>query len=489
MDPVIAERILRERRKREQHASLLDTLYPKQRAFVEDPAHFKALFGDRRAGKSQAVGYYLFHTALTHPGTTSLYLGLFRHSVRGIMNKDIFQQINQRYQLGAKWHDTFGEWQFPNGSIVRLRGADANSQSIHSLVGQKYQLVILDEASKYRHDLNELVGLMVPAMGDNLGTIVLSGTPSNIVKSLFYDVTSGTKATAWAVHKLTWRENTARAKDFKKMHDTYLLANPGYEETPQYKQEWLGQWVIETGALVYRYNPDKNLIEELPKPKGEYTYVLAIDLGFRDQTSLAVVAYHPNDPCLYVLRIIAESGLLPSEVAHRVRALWKAPHLNCNGPYPFVRMVCDTGGLGLAIVEEMKQRYQLPLEPAEKIGKKGVIDVFNADMMTSRIRLLPEAREVIDQWETLIWDERKRAHNPPQFVEDPKMPNDMADSILYAWRACRNYHVLPNPEPELDPRSEAGSRALFFKQFQLQNSKPDGWIDEYFSNYNVDGNR
>jgi len=464
---IIAQRARRQTRAQE----LLGACFPEQRAFLLDPARLKAEFCTRRAGKSFAIGLYLFLAASSHPFSSSLYLGLTRATATGIMNKDILRPINERFRLGAKWKEHHSRWELPNGSYIYLRGADANAYEIAKVLGQKYRVAVLDEASKYRYVVRDMVyGSLLPAMGDDLGTVILSGVPSNITTGLFYDVTTG-KEPGWSVHRWTWKDNVFKRMNVQRAHDELVAANPAIVETPLYKQEWLGQWVVDTSALVYKYREDLNTVAALPRPKSEYTWGLCIDLGYTAPTALAILAYHPNDPCLYVVEAIKRAGLIISDVAEIVRGLWSAPHMGLSGPYPFAFMVADAADL--QGVEEMRQRHHLPLEAAKKQGKHGVITVLNSDLQTGRVKVLPAAMAVTEEWGALIWDERKLAAMPPRWEEDARFDNHLSDAVLYGWRRARSYDAEPAPSPAPERSSEAWA-AQHLEDLLARRSHPGG---------------
>lgn len=445
------------------HASRLDRLrvamldacagIPQQLAAILDPSQLKAFICTRRAGKSWAIGILLFMTAVLFPGCSCLYLGLTKDSAIGTMNKDILRVLNDRFMLGAVWKESDRLWRFPNGSLVYLRGADANAYEISKVVGQKYRLAVLDEASKYRYNIHAMVyGSLLPAMGDDVGTIVLSGTPSNITAGLFFNVTKdgAGQHLGWSVHRWTWQDNVHKRDNIRQTHDKLVADNPLVTTTPLYKQEWLGLWVVDMSALVYKFDDALNTAAELPRPASEYMYMLGIDLGFTDPTALVVGAYHVHDPTLYLVQSIKEPGLIISNVVDLVRGLWLMPAMGCSGPYPFVKMVADAAAL--QSVEEMRQKYHLPIDSAEKAGKRGVIEVFNSDLQTGRIKLLPAAMSIATEWGALIWDEKKLAAMPKRWEEDPRFDNHESDASLYLWRAARNHNAVDAPKqvPAID---------------------------------------
>jgi hypothetical protein len=517
-------KLLQEKKNRKDIDFLSDCL-PQQKAFALDKSHFKALFCTRRAGKSFIIGLYLFMTAVQHPGSNCLYLGRFRRTVIDIMNKDVLMVINRRfYGSKARWNSTEGQWKFPNGpdplepfnggSVIKMRGADANMYAMHTMVGQKYRLAILDEASKYQHDIRELVyEVLLPAMGDDIGTTVLSGTPSNKASGLFYDITSGVKTGGWKVHTWTWKENTYAYDNIKVLHDEMLKDSedengyPTIIDTPGYKQEWLGKWEVDDRAIVYHFDPMKNMADKLPRPEKDYTWLLTIDTGFRDATAFGISCYSQYDPNLYFTNIIARRGLIPGAVAKVIYWLWKGEwHSKLSDielmpdlmhellalkppPQGFSRIIMDCGAQALAQAEEFRQRYGIPIQATDKQFKKGAIDMFNNDLIMGRIKVLPNASEVIDQWEKLIWDERKRAYSPPQYHEDSRMANDMCDVCLYSARFARNYLAAPPPKELPDIYGEEACVARFMALQAKLNKPPemDDWVSEALFGIKLDG--
>ena len=457
-----------ERRKRLRE-SMLDAArgIPQQFGALTDEAHLLALFCTRRAGKTFAIGLKLFLVASEHPGCSCLYMGLTQDSAVGTLNKDILQVLNRRFALGARWREKDNRWEMPNGSLIYLRGADANSHEMAKILGQKYRLAVLDEVAKYRGNVHAMVYEdLLPAMGDDVGTIVLSGVPSNITSGLFFDVTTG-REPGWTVHRWSWRDNVHRRDNIQKIHDELVAANPARVKTSSYRREWLGEWVVDEGALVYKFSEDLNVIDALPRPASEYHYILSIDLGFTDPTAFVVSAYSDHDPVLYVVYAAKHAGLIIDAVARIIKGLWKNPTYRVGGaaapltgPYPFERMVVD--GAALQSVEEMRQKHQLPLECAKKTDKRTAIEVLNSDLQTARIKLLPAAFAIFEEGQKLIWDERKLNAVPKRWEEDPRQPNHLTDALLYGFRAARNYDATEAPPAPLDPHApDYGERHMF----------------------------
>src|SRR5437016_2338313 len=137
------------------------------------PPRCEVLFGRTGAGEG----------CLDRSDVSCLYIGLTRESAKRIMWKDVLKAINRRHKLGIRFNESELSAKFPNGSVIYLVGADSNEDERQKLLGQKFVLVVIDEAQAFGIDLRKLVyGVLKPAVADYRGTIVLTGTPGNLIK-------------------------------------------------------------------------------------------------------------------------------------------------------------------------------------------------------------------------------------------------------------------------------------------------------------------
>lgn len=390
----------------------------------------KAVQCTRRAGKSFGCGLYAFKEAYTTPGCSVVIIGLTRDSVKRIFFKDILKTINKQHDLGARFNGSDLTTTLPNGSIIYLLGVDANPDDMDKLLGQKNKLVIIDESAFFRQDMNKLVyEILRPSIVDYEGTIALVSTTSDITSSLYFDITNGNKP-GWEVFKWTAYDNPFMADKWEKEIKFLKESTPGIENTPMFRRMYMNEWHVDSDHLIYKYRKDANDIDILPTDH-RWNYVLGLDLGYEDATAFVVCAYSEHDPNLYVVNTYKESGMIVSDVAKKVKELDKL--------YQFDTMVVDNASK--QVVEELKKRHSLPLIGAEKRDKKGYIELLNSDMILGRIKVMPKAQGLIQEWTGLIWDER--ALNKGKYVEHPGCPNHLSDAFLYAWRWCFQYSSKP----------------------------------------------
>lgn len=416
--------------------------FRQQREFILDKSKLKALFCTRRSAKSYTAGIYLVHEALENPGCNCLFVGLTRASAKAIIWKDILVQINRDFGLNAEFNQTELTMTLRNGSVVSVTGVDADQGEMHKLLGRKYRLVCIDEASMYSVDVRNLVyGVLGPAMtdpnaGGERGTICLMGTASNFPRGIFYDVTLR-KEPGWALFQWTAHDNPYVAKQWAEALEEIARERPLYMQTPQFKQWYLNQWVIDDDALVYRFSQVRNVIKKLPQlPADGWSYVLGVDTGWEDDNAFVLTAFHANDPNLYVVKTYRRRRMTFDEVAAKIQEFMRDPVL---APH---KIIID--GANKQGVESMRARSAIPFEFADKQDKVTFIELCNADLIQGKVLLVdgPENRPFMDEMAGLVWVTDGDKIKLPK-KEHPNLPNHLCDAFLYAWRMGYHFHSTP----------------------------------------------
>lgn len=433
-----------------------DAAFVQQQAFLDDPSPLRVVLCTRRSGKTYGAGLALFRAAFATPGASCLYVALTRASAKRIAWKDVLKTIDREQRLGCRFNETELSVALPNGSMIYLLGLDADEGEKEKALGQKFASVVIDEAASFTIDLHELVfGVLKPAVADYRGQISLVGTPGNVKRGLFFELTEGQDPGApgrWS--KLGWSGHRWSARDNPHMRDKWsaevaelTASNPRIAETPLFRQHYLGQWVVDDDARVYRFDPARNGYRgELPVVlgRGRWHYVVGLDLGFADSTAWVVAAYHDNDRRLHIVEALKADRLDVTDVAQRTRALLAR--------YDVDRVVVD--GANRQAVEELRRRHDLPLTAAEKTSKADFVDLLNGDLIVGNVRVeLERAAVLVDEWAGLVWDSRVHGRR----VEHPACPNHAADAALYAWRHCHGYlaeTIAPRPAPGTPERAE-----------------------------------
>lgn len=450
----IAARIL----EKQKIPPVLESAFAKQIEFIEHPSKQKSLFCTRRSAKSFTAGLYLVYEALNNPGCNCLFIGLTRASAKAIIWKDILTIIDMKYALGASFNQTDLTMTLPNSSVISVTGVDVDEKEMNKLLGRKYRLVCIDEASMYTIDLRNLVyGVLGPAMVDpndngESGTICLMGTASDFPRGLFYDITVGNEK-SWELFEWAASDNPYVAKQWALALEKIKLERPSYMETPQYKQWYLNQWVVDEEKLVYRFDMEKNLTSALPHlPADGWTYVLGVDTGWEDDSAFVLTAYHVNNPYLYIPKIFKKKKMTFEEVAAKIQEFMKdgvmAPH----------RVIID--GANKQGVESMKHRSNIPFEYADKQDKATFIELCNSDLIQGHIKIVNNAvnRPLWEEMSSLVWmTDGDKLRYPKK--EHPALSNHLCDAFLYSWRCGWHYAAIPQEKKLI-----VGSREWYLEQ-------------------------
>src|ERR1051326_3109079 len=154
--------------------NILSECFPEQLAFIKNPAKRKKACLTRRSGKSTTTGIYLIQTALNHPKSKSLYVGLTKETAKKVMWHDIFETIILKHKIPAKLVGL--QIRFASGSVIQLTGTDATYKEKEKIRGEKFSLVVIDECQSFTQDLQNLVeSVIMPTLTDLDGTLCMIG--------------------------------------------------------------------------------------------------------------------------------------------------------------------------------------------------------------------------------------------------------------------------------------------------------------------------
>lgn len=401
-------------------ANLLASLFPKQRAFVTDPAKRKAAICSRRAGKTSGEAVSLLTSALEDVPGDVAYFGLTIGSSKRLMFRPL-QALNKTHKLGLEFNKADLTATAPNGNTIYLFGANTEDDA-EKARGLKLKKAALDESASFRAHLQYLIQEVIePTLIDTDGVLELIGTPSaNPIENYFHKVTTGAEP-GFSVHSWTILDNPFIPHAGKWL-EAYLQRKGWDKSHPIFRREWLGEWTMDGDTLVYKYSKAINNYEELPTRN--ISYVMGCDLGFDDAFAIVVIAYSEDSKVCYVVDQFKKSGLLPSQMAEEIQKR--------RDQYEPIAIVGDHGGLGKAICMEFQSRYHIPIKPAEKAQKRAYIELLNGDLRSGMFKIKadsPLAREM----QMLQWDSER----PNK--EDERTPNDLCDSMLYSWREAKHY--------------------------------------------------
>jgi len=420
-------------------------LFKEQLDFVNDPSKYAVACCSVRSGKTTACAADLINTADTMPGTTSIYITLSRSSGERIIWPDLLK-INRDYGFNAGVNLSKLSLTFPikppyrNPSIIYLFGANDDKQ-IEMIRGlSNVALVYLDEAQAMREFIETLINdIVAKRLYDTNGRCRVIGTPGPILAGYFYEICEGIAKHGWSHHHWSMHVNPWLLKKSGLTPDQLIEQDCKRRgvtiDDPSIQRECFGRWKHDPDALLLNYNPEINHYDELPP--GEYIYILGIDLGHTDSDSLSLLAFTKHSPVTYLVEEIVTPNQLTDDLAQQIRQITKGIRVR--------DMVADTGGLGKKIVEDLKDRYSLMIEPADKMGKIANYRFLDNALRTGNFKAKRNSRFAQD---CAILERDYDKSTPDKIVV--KGHSDAVDSTLYAFVLSPAYNYTPpiiKPKP------------------------------------------
>lgn len=455
--------------------NILEHAFDKQVAFIKHPAKKKLLFCSRRSAKSYTAILFLLEAMINHPGCNTLFFGLTRSSAKAIVWKDILKVIDTQYGLNCRFNETDLTVVIPNGSMMYVLGMDSDESEMLKVLGRKFKRVAGDEGSMYTIDLRKLVELLEPSLIDQDGDIGLFGTASDFPRGYFYDITVGTEP-GWEIFKWSAYDNPYVADKWAAAIQKIKDDRPLYMETPQFRQWYLNEWVVDEEKLVYRFDMAKNLAIDLPRLSADgWTFVLGVDTGWEDDSAFVLTGYHTNFPHMFVIKSYHKKKMTFDDVVLKIQDFMAdkeyAPH----------RVIID--GANKQGVESMRQRSSIPFEFADKQDKATFIELCNSDLIQGTIKMInsPDNRDLWQEMASLVWmTDGDKLRYPKK--EHPALSNHLCDAFLYAWRCGWHYASTPAVKQVV-----MGSRDWYDKQSEEIWERERERLTELESNWPAEG--
>ncbi len=416
----------------------------KQLAAVKSPAKRKCKKCGRRAGKTTSDAVELLLEGLREPIVPELYVSLTRGNAKEIL-LPILTRINEEYKLGYR---RVGDADFvsPIGVAIQLRGAN-DVKDIEKIRGHVFKRAHIDEPGSMPDRIIRplVVDIIQPTLMDYQGPLVLSGTPPPLRHGYFYDCYAGKLKDNWEQYHWTVRDNErfpakVRGLDIEAILAEIRRENAWGPDDPTYLREYEGLDIEDRKSLLFEYQAGRNDYDELPS--GDWTYVLAWDLGAGsenqeqdkegDPMALGVLGWRRGDRVVYLVEEWGETG-------GDVTSAAGAAHRMVDRYHP-QSMVIDEGGLGKLIANEVRRRHLLPVKAAEKTQKGAFIKLFNTALR--RGEFLCRSDSVFAE-ETGLVRKDFAALAQGQLRELPTSKGgfhgNATDVALYGWRECRAF--------------------------------------------------
>jgi hypothetical protein len=327
---------------------------------------------------------------------------------------------------GTEWRDTDKTWRFPSGASITFGYLETERDKFR-YQGAEFQMVGFDELTQFTETqytyllsrLRRLQGSTIPLRAR--GATNPGGIGHEWVKRRFVDQATSNGR----------RFVPARLDDNPHVDQEAYDAALQQLDTTTRMQLRDGLWVRDAGGLIYRYNPDVNLVPCLPE-RNDWQYIFCVDFGSSQKnptTAMGVLAYCAELPAVYLVESEKRAGMIPSTIAERFRQY----SIAYGG---FDHVIGDQGGLGSGYIEEFRARHGIPMRGVEKKDKLGYRKLMNGDIETGRFLVVDGKNDVwIEEANTLSWNEAGTDCEKSQ-------PDHATDMALYGWREARHWRAV-----------------------------------------------
>lgn len=413
---------------------ILGENFKPQTDFINDPSRFLDAQCSRRAGKSSGLGRKYIKSMEKHPKGHAIYLGLTIESAHEIM-WPVFQELNDTHDLGLTFLESKHIIKHPNGAYLKLVGADQKN-FIKRLKGRKYIAVGIDEAQDFGTHLQDLIDtVLTPAISDYEDSwIALTGTPGPVPQGYFFDVTQNRKY-GFSHHEWTLLDNPHMPNPEKFIADL-IKKREWQPDNPTLLREYRNKWVLDADSLWIKYDAKTNHYDTLP-PEHQWNYILGVDIGFNDADAIAVLAWSETSPITYLVEESLKRKQGISALIDQIEAMQKK--------YKAYKIVMDEGALGKKVAEDLRQRFGVPLEAADKAKKQTNVELLNDSMRLGLFKAKAASQFALDSYLVQVdWEKS----TPNRIVIKKKPHSDIIDSVLYAFKESYGYtHRPAPPEP------------------------------------------
>jgi hypothetical protein len=429
------------RRTRLQAFSALSLAFASQLPLLTSTDRFRIACNSRRSGKSSAAALALIDTALKRPGTVSLFIALTWGDAKEIL-WDLLLSLNATHQLGGVDQISRLELKFPNGSVIRLRGA-STAKEIGKLRGRKYALVVIDEAQLFGSWLRSLVDdVLVPALIDLQGSLILLGTPPPSIVGYFVESLSSNefRKFSWTIFDNPYIKGP-KGETPRELLDAELKRRGVTEDDPTIQREWWGSLVEDPDALAVKVHPDRNYYDTLPQWD---TAVIGVDIGWNDESCASVLVWNQNDPTVYLAEEVIAPKMTSNDLAAVLNRLGKKYHPG--------KVFIDTSGNRIAFETIRQELWRhgaaLPMEPRPVLPVVDQIGIVNSSLQTGRLKVTSKSRFTQDA-HLVTWQDGivgKLAKTPH---------SDAIPALIYALQAA--LPIMPeafNSAPEAPEAEE-----------------------------------
>lgn len=429
-----------------------------------------------------------FHAvSAAHPNCSSVFVAMSSERARDILFPAVMK-FNDTWKCGIEDRRGDGAFVWPNGYRVLYRGCKDQNEC-NKRRGTPWVSAGWDECASINqklleYDIHECVE---PRLVDFNGLWFAGGTPGPVPQGYWYRLSSGNEHAypvfAWDARHNPWMPNVMRyfaavlqrmqgipdrklwPEGAKSIMD--LINDPAaWKLLPAtFVREYLGQWVLDLRALIYKLTA-KNSYSELPITPDYWT--IGVDLGAHsedepdlDHAAVAVAASHSSLPYRWITEARKLSGITVDSLASYICQKLEE--------YPQASVHIDSASAG-KIIERTFQKMGIPIQSALKGPKLRRIQLAQSAIANGNLQLhLTRCMDLRVEATALVWNDKRDNHSE-------RCDDDAWDATLMALMPHLGDH---KPDEREAPKgSEEWERQQELAEFEAMIQEAAGENDD-----------
>lgn len=365
---------------------------------------------------------------------------------------DGLPEVLRRLALDCRCNETRLEVTFPNGSVIRLMGADRGAWG--KLRGQKLDLLVVDESQKAEDEgFDRALSQVIPdCLAARHGRFRAIGTPDEFCVGTFHDLCTS-RPPPWSVHHWTAEDLdgvTAVWQEQLRWKAEHGIA----DDDPVWLREKRGEWVRQDDRLMLPLYDQSfwsgDYPENIPALGGALVkrtkpieHYMGLDWGWSDSAALVV------------LSVSREEGI------GREVYSWKSPALDADALAEVVRAAVAKHGVKRIyadpsrpeIIESFARKWRLPIVKSEVADKTGWIQDMRGKARMGRLKVL-RGSLLHEELETLVPD--PKAARRKRLEPLPGSEDHCFDAFRYVYRGVFPEFIrAPEPPMSVEDRAMA----------------------------------
>lgn len=414
------------------------------------------LLCSRRLGKSYLLTVIAIEQALKKPNARILFLAPQAKDATDIAN-DLAAQILEDCPADLKpdYNSQTKEFRFKNGSLIRLRGV--NAERADNLRGTAADLIVVDEAGQVDNLQYLIRSVCLPMVLTTKGRILLASTPPTSPgheSALIFEELAKEKAVSVftildAPHiDHEDKVNTLVEQGETLEHAELVIEGKAKAKTTAARREYFCEFITDASKAVFpefTQEAQAEIVKELPKPAYYNTFV-GIDPGSRDNTGF-IFGYLDFLEGKFV---IEDESLIGNPSTKQIAEVIQSKEAAL---WPNRFEPTRISDIDLRLIRDLAERpYNLKIQKAYKQDMHGSVQYLRGLIQSRKLVIHPRCTNLIRQLQNVIWDK-----NAADMARDQSYDKhyDLISALRYVARSV-NFQKNPYPDGYWLPGGRGG---------------------------------